>query len=308
MLSICYEGFIKMDTIIGICNAEPLEEERKRLQAIQTPFVSRDTDKRINPQLALPNAKSVIVLGKAYCPSPKGNLSSLGYGTDYHKTLTAILEELAASLNCRSVIMVDSGHLAERAFAVKAGLGFWGKNGMVISPVLGSFFNIGLLVTDIDYSRLRDEIQVVTDSNHLTQSSCPESCSLCITACPNQAIKPYSVDPNACISYLTQKKGELQNSEMKAIGNQLYGCDLCQLCCPMNKPFLPNKTMDSNGEHHQPVDPQGILAMNDAEFEARFGQTAMAWRGLAHLKRNAAIVHKNNLRRTGLQGAAEEGD
>ena len=264
--------------IAGICDALPLESERLRLAAIATPFVSRDIDKRIDPSRSLPGAKSVIVLGKGYAPSPSGNLSSLGCGIDYHVTLTNILAELAQLLDCSSTIMVDSGPLAERAFAVKAGLGFWGRNGMVISPELGSFFNIGLLIVDI-----------ILAPTSFSFASCPEGCRRCIDACPNGAIKPYSVDPTACISYLTQKKGSLTAPEMAAMGTQLYGCDLCQICCPANQ--WHTKLVENIDQLNEA--PAAILSMNEGEFQAQFGHTAMAWRGLKHLQRNAKIVLQN---------------
>lgn len=266
------------DCIAGICEASPLEEERKRLLAAQTPFVSRNIDKRISPRMSLPKAKSVIVFGKAYTPSPFKNLSSLAYGLDYHIRLRDILQKLAHLLDCAAVMMVDSGPLAERAFAVKAGLGFWGRNGMVISPLLGSFFNIGLLLVDI----------ALRPSNHEQIISCPKDCRLCLDACPSGALKPYSVKASTCISYLTQKKIDLteekeekSESKLLAMAQQLYGCDLCQISCPFNaRAILPTSQ----------IDPTDILAMDEATFETRFAHTAMAWRGLQHLQRNAKIV------------------
>ena len=255
--------------IFGTCSAQPLESERARLLAVSTPFVTDDIEKRIDPGKSLTGAKSVIVLGKRYEPSPYTNMSSLGYCPDYHPILKGILKKLAAQLNCNSVIMVDSGPLVERAFAVKAGIGFWGKNGMVISPVLGSFFNIGLLIVDIPLA-----------PTPAIEASCPEDCQLCIEACPNGAIKPYSVNPALCISYLTQKKGGPSNEEKALIKNQLYGCDLCQTCCPMNSVKNKKKLFD-------------VLDITDENFLARFNETSAAWRGLAHLKRNAEIVIEN---------------
>lgn len=204
--------------------------------------------------------RSVIVFGKGYEPSPYRNLSSLGHGMDYHVVLTGILENLASYLNCKSTIQVDSGKIKERPLAVKAGLGFFGRSGMVISPILGSFFNIGLLITDI-YLRPTPPID----------ARCPEDCRRCIEACPAGAIGDYK----RCNSYLTQKKG----GQLITNCGQLYGCDLCQLCCPFNKITQPTEE----------IDPEEIISMTEEDFDKRFGHTAMAWRGLQHLQKNARI-------------------
>ena len=251
--------------IIGICDAAPLEEERQRLLDSPTSFVTSDIDKRIDPSLSLPGVKSVIVLGKPYEPSPTNNLSSLAYGTDYHLTVKELLTQLASQLNCNSLIMVDSGPLYERAFAVKAGLGFWGKNGMVISTKLGSYFNIGLLLVDI-----------VLPYTSPIQDKCPDDCQLCLDACANNAIG----SPMDCASYHTQKKSA---PTLEKINGQIYGCDICQACCPFN----------IKAERSIAIDPEIFLKMEDEEFSKKYGHTSMAWRGLKHIKRNANILKGN---------------
>ena len=215
--------------------------------------------------------ENVIVLGKGYTPSPYRNLSSLGYGKDYHITLTDILKKLAAHLNCNGTIQVDSGKVLERELAVQAGLGFLGRNGLVISSKLGSFFNIGLLIADVNLAGPTNCSPNVT--------SCPEDCKICIKACPVKAINSHGVDYKACISYITQKKGV----EAMHTSGQLYGCDLCQICCPFNKIKPPTST----------IKPEEILVMDNEVFMARFGHTALSWRGLKHLQRNALACLKN---------------
>jgi len=210
--------------------------------------------------------KSIIVIGKPYPPSPTKNLSSLAYGTDYHVTLTKILNELDTTFNLNGTIMVDNGSLIEKPLAVKAGLGHLGKNGLVISPILGSFFNIGLVVTDV-------QLTPCTPS----KASCPSGCTICANSCPSGGI----ASKDNCISYLTQKKGNLTEEQSSLFASQLYGCDLCQLCCPFNKMTSQPTKM---------IDPLDILNMTEEDFQAQFGHTAMAWRGLPHLKRNAEMV------------------
>ena len=260
--------------IFGTCDALPLEDEYERLTAADTPFVSRDIKKRTDPKMSLPSAQSVIVLGRGYEQSPYKNMSSLGYCADYHPKLRNILTKLANSLNCNYTVMVDSGPLSERAFTVKAGLGFWGKNCMVISPLLGSFFNIGLLITDIALSPSVPKTSAFP-------SACPVDCEICIKSCPNNAIKPYSIDVKRCISYLTQKKEPLTEDEKPLIKNQLFGCDICQACCPFNKSDLPTQTLDIHGD----------------KFIEDFKNTSAAWRGIEHIRRNNEIIMENRKRR-----------
>lgn len=233
-----FEFAAEKGCIAGICDALPLGEGR-----------------RLNPALHFRGAQSIIVLGKPYKTSPFFNLSSLAFGRDYHHELGGILEEMKR-LTGGGLAMVDNGALEEKPFAVKAGLGFLGKNGLVISREFGSFFNIGLLVVD-----------VALEASHEAEGACPEGCRLCAEACPGEV----------CVSLLTQKKGDLAGEDL---GGQLYGCDLCQICCPFNNIAPPSKEMP----------PEEILAMDEAAFAERFGHTAMAWRGLAHLQRNAKLL------------------
>ncbi|MCL1988922.1 MAG: DUF1730 domain-containing protein [Firmicutes bacterium] len=260
--------------IIGICDALPLENVQLK-NAKKPPFVTPNLEKRINPLLSLPTAKSVIVLGKSYSPSPYKNLSSLGNGTDYHNTIKTLLQKLAKLLACQNVIMVDSGVLAERPFAIKAGLGFWGRNNMVISPKLGSFFNIGLLLVDI----LLPPTETQQSADNL---QCPTDCNICMKSCPAGAITPYFVNFEKCVSYITQKKGLLNLRETILLqkSQQLYGCDICQNCCPFND-FSQQQTEYNTAE---------ILQMQQEEFTKKFGDTALAWRGLSHLQRNAKLI------------------
>ena len=253
----------------GICDAEPLEEERERLESCKTPFVSRDIDKRLNPRRSLPGAKSVIVFGKGYTPSPYKNLSSLGTCRDYHDILTEILNKLAETLDGNYLVMVDSGPLYEKGFAVKAGLGVRAKNGMIASPRWGTFFNLGLLISDL---------QILPSENNdgepnIVTGYCSENCLLCAKACPNNAIG----DSLRCASYITQKKGIFSDEDKELLSGQLYGCDLCQICCPINNHKPPSLW----------INPAEIIDMDENGFNKRFGHTGAAWRGLNHLKRNA---------------------
>jgi len=232
-------------------------------------------------------------------PEGAGILSVLGVAGDYHIVVKTLLKKLVAELqlhtNFMYKILVDSPTLDERALAVRAGLGFIGLNGLVISREYGSRFNIGVLLTDLPlaqpsaassskegltypapcFEKERPERPAV----HTHANACPPNCQNCITACPSRALsKLGGLDAARCISYLTQKDN-LTPEEAALMSGHLYGCDICQNVCPMNR---PQPTLWAN--------PQDWLSMSDAEFAKAYGHTAMLWRGVALLRRNAGYV------------------
>ena len=325
----------KHGCIIGACDASPLDESG---YGSFVPFVSADIKKRTDPAAVLPGATGVIAVGvgqdsslRAQQSNPQtldcfgesnlamtghAQLSSLGTAPDYHPRVRAVLRELVTELkqhhNFKHKILVDSPNLDERAFAVRAGLGFFGRNGLVISQKFGSRFNIGLIVHDMGQPIIAGPV-----SEHGVNSaaqSCPPDCRLCIDACPSGAeqsgsaafrssllagreiaelAKQFPVpsktnrseNPTGCISYLTQKKELTPEEEiLLARSGQLYGCDICQNVCPFNAKHETNF-----------VDPRIWLCMSDAAFAEKYGHTAMLWQGPAILRRNAHILNLDNI-------------
>jgi len=266
----------KHGCIIGACDATPLDESH---YGGFTPFVSADIKKRTDPAAVLPGATGVIAIGvglgktidKEPFVSGGAQLSSLGTSPDYHPHVRAILRELANELkqhyDFKHKILVDSPNLDERAFAVRAGLGFLGRNGLVISQKFGSRFNIGLIVHDIKCF----DVEGFDYKNQPLQDVCPPNCRLCINACPS---------PSSCISYLTQKKELSADEEILLVrGNQLYGCDICQNICPHNAECETNF-----------INPRIWLSMDDEALAEKYSYTAMLWQGTAILRRNAHIL------------------
>ena len=298
--------------IVGICDTTPLPHNVGRF----TPFVSQNILKRSDPAANLPGAKSIIVVGveaklENFPPMPGGAgvLSVLGVNPDYHVAVRALLKRLADELqkhtDFKYKILVDSSTLDERALAVRAGLGFLGRNGLVISREYGSRFNIGLLLTDIPWDRGTDSVStppldscslvcapldmdvllsplIENDSNIklVTEEPSPcHNCRKCISACPSGALSD-SGEYNAarCISYLTQKD-DLTPEEAALMGRHLYGCDVCQNACPFNRPQPPPWAMSEDW-----------LTMSDDDFVNAYGHTAMLWRGVELLRRNARVA------------------
>ena len=264
------------DILIGTCDASPLNPDNLKKSDF-VPFVTKDINKRTNPASILKNAKSVIAIGvgqnisASYLSKGTAEISSLGVDGDYHKRVKSLLyklvDEIKKHADLKYKILVDSPTLDERAFAHRAGLGFFGLNGLLISERFGSFFNIGLLITDI----------AIETTSKEKPRACPPNCRLCIKSCPNNAIEN-ALNASLCISYLTQKD-KLTDHEEKLLHNQLYGCDICQNVCPFNK-------------HSQKyyVNLDEWLKMDDSDFNNKYGHTAMLWRGSEILKRNGNII------------------
>lgn len=231
----------------GISKADFLENEAPRLEKWlqnnmhgEMHYMENYFDKRLDPRLLVDGAKTVISLLMNYYPSEfqiddSYKISKYAYGRDYHGVIKKRMSELTNFIRenigeINSEIFVDSAPVLDKAWAVKGGLGWMGKNSNLISKKTGSFFFIAEIICDLDL----DYDTVVTDH-------CG-SCTACIDACPTQAIEqPYVVNGSKCISYFTI---ELQNeipSEMKGkFDDWIYGCDVCQDVCPWNRFSKPH--------------------------------------------------------------------
>lgn len=231
----------------GISKAEFLESEAPRLEKWlsnnmhgEMIYMENYFDKRLDPRLLVDGAKTVISLLMNYYPSQfqvedSYKLSKYAYGRDYHGVIKKRMSELTAFIRnnigeINSEIFIDSAPVLDKAWAVKSGLGWMGKNTNLISKKTGSFFFIAEIICDLDL-----------DYDTIATDHCG-SCTACIDACPTQAIEqPYVVNGSKCISYFTI---ELQNQipkEMKGkLDDWMYGCDVCQDVCPWNRFSKPH--------------------------------------------------------------------
>ena len=281
--------------LLGICDARPLDIPDSF--DLSAPFMPYARAQRINPRETMPWAKSIIVLGMGYRAREtytmddqlRGLITAGAAGEDYHLSLRRHLSALEAIMRSlgdfQANAQVDTGPLNERGFAQRAGLGFAGRHGSLISERFGSFFHIGLLITDL---LLRP-----TANTQQRQSSCGQ-CMACRKACPTGTINASeSFQYTKCISYLTQKKGPLTFHEMDSIDISLYGCDICQNACPLNHDrycgYLPSIAhIDQNRPKLS-----DILSLTNRAFNDRFGWTGMGWRGKNVIQRNAIIAAAN---------------
>jgi epoxyqueuosine reductase len=210
---------------------------------------------------------------------------------DYHDLIRERLERLAEFLRgehpgCKTRGVVDTAPLLERDFARLAGLGWFGKNTMLIHKRLGSWFFLAALLTDVELKY---------DAPHET-SHCG-TCTRCLDACPTQAfVEPYVLDARKCISYLTiEHRGPIPEEFRDGIGDWLFGCDICQEVCPWNRkaPVTIEPTLRSQPERIAPNAVE-LLTLSPDEFRERFGDTPLSRPKRAGLLRNAAIVLGNS--------------
>jgi epoxyqueuosine reductase len=227
----------------GISNALFLEEEAKHLENWlnknhhgNMAYMANHFDKRLDPRLLVPGAKSIISLMINYFPdqtqvhpdAPK--ISKYAYGPDYHevirKKLNALIETLRAKIgDIEGRAFVDSAPVMDKAWAKKSGMGWMGKNTNIIHKNKGSFFFIAELITDLE---------LIPDGS--VKDYCG-TCTRCIEACPTDALlTPYNIDASKCISYLTiELKEEIPSSFKGQFENWAFGCDICQDVCPWNR-------------------------------------------------------------------------
>ena len=225
----------------GISKAEFLEEEAPRLEQWlkegkhgKMAYMESHFDKRLDPRLLVPGAKSVVsLLLNYYTEEAQTNdapkISKYAYGTDYHFVIKDKLKQLFRSIRdeigeVNGRVFVDSAPVMDKAWAVRSGLGWQGKNTNLITQKVGSFFFIAELITDLEL----DYDTPVTDH-------CG-TCTACIDACPTEALSPYKIDADKCISYLTiELKDQIPSEFQNKMDGWAFGCDICQDVCPWNR-------------------------------------------------------------------------
>jgi len=259
-------------------------------------YMGRHAASRAHPQSVLEGVCSVVVLSLVYGrrePEPAtatpthGKVARYARGADYHRVMQDKLEALLAWLRdqcptIRGRAVVDTAPLLERDYARLAGLGWIGKNTMLISRRLGSFTFLGALLVDAELA-----YDSPHDTNHCGR------CTRCLEACPTQAfVGPYQLDSRRCISYWTiEHKGVIPDQDAAELHGWVFGCDICQDVCPWNRkaPLGRCRELDARPEWSDP-DLLRWLASDAAEWKARLAGTALARSKRAGLLRNAALV------------------
>jgi epoxyqueuosine reductase len=202
-------------------------------------YLSTQVARRSDLRAAFPWARSILCVGLQYdtphlystaAPADRGWISRYAWGDDYHDVMEAMLDRVVEGLQVEAGpfearAYVDTGPLAEKAWAAAAGLGTWGKNGCLLHPEHGSWFFLGEIVTALD---------LPTDAPRPDMCG---ACTTCLEACPTGAlVAPYVLDATRCISYLTiEVKGSVPEERRRGVGRHVFGCDICQDVCPWNR-------------------------------------------------------------------------
>lgn len=309
--------------LCGICSPEVIPETRERYYRwlelkyhAEMGYLAKDPKRRSDPSLLLEGARSVIMLGLNYyqpnsaeTPMGHGRVARYARGKDYHKVVAKKTKEMIRligeenenkSRNEENIPQqavghrefrwfVDYGPMLERAYAEKAGLGYIGRNGLLISRQFGSWIFLSEIITSLDLT--------VNDPKAIKHGTCG-TCRKCIDACPTGAIvEDRVVDSSKCISYLTIERPSQVPDELAAkIGDRIFGCDVCQEVCPHNyqRQKMTKHEQFLSGGVGEFVDTRKVLAMQTREdFLALTAGTPLTRTRLEGLKRNAEIVQRS---------------
>jgi len=289
--------------LIGFADYTELNEEADHLSEwlknkfnAGMSYMERNLEKRKDVRLILPEAKSIISLGMNYYTGNQhsnaedfGKISRYAWGKDYHLIIWEKLDQLIKKLKeidptFEAKTYVDTGPVMDKAWAVRAGIGWLGKHSNVINRKMGSWFFIATVITNYEF-----------DTSPVVENFCG-NCTACIDACPTSAIvQDFVVDANKCISYLTiENKGEIDHSLSGKFENWIFGCDICQEVCPWNKKFS-SETKEKEfhpKEGNKEIALKSVENMSEESFKEKFAESPILRAKLKGLKRNAEFLLK----------------
>lgn len=291
---------------VGVAPAAPLGEEEARLREwlargfhAEMRWMEREPEKRGNPQILFPGARSVVAVAlNYYTPHEheenpaKGKVSRYAWGDDYHDVLQEKLRALLGWIKEETPgtdgkICADIQPLMDKAWAARAGLGWIGKHSNLITKEYGSWVFLGAIVLNVELESDAEPVE-----NHCG------TCTACLDACPTGAIvEPFLVDAGRCLSYATieLRSPELPNEISDNLNGWIYGCDVCQDVCPWNRFQKPTEeTRFEPRAGSITIDLEAVSRLTHEEYVTRFRRSAMKRAKLAGLQRNARALIENN--------------
>jgi epoxyqueuosine reductase len=259
-------------------------------------YLTRDTDKRANPEILFPGAKSMIVTGLNYYTNERQTqhdvplVSIYAFGKDYHNLITERMEKLLSHVKsfvpeAEGKAFCDDAPVLEKPWAVEAGLGWRGKNSVVINAGIGSYFFIGILVLNIELEY----------DKPFEGEKCG-NCRACIDSCPTGAINSdRTVDARRCIANLTiGNRGPVPDEIIPLMGRKVYSCDICQDVCPWNKNAKPHSTLEfAISDELAQMTKEEWLSLDNDKFNALFKGTPVERVKFERFKRNIEAISKN---------------
>ena len=284
-------GFARCEPLEGLRSFYDLFVSEKRFASMQ--YLERYASQRLDPGLVMPGARTVISLAMNYYPTaliPEEDnfiIAKYAYGNDYHKLIRAKLDDLAlfmrSSLGAgRTRVFVDSGPMLEKVWAQRCGIGWQGKNTLVINKKQGSFFFIGLILTDLEIEPDPAETDHCGD------------CQKCVNACPSGALdSPYRLDIPRCISYITIESGKATQGEPEGrLSGRIYGCDICQDVCPYNRHSPANNTPEFvPSDRLVKMRRNDWIALEEEDFNRLFEGSPVMRLGYAAFMKNVRACH-----------------
>ncbi len=258
---------------------------------LENEFEEKDIEKRINPNIYMNEGKTIISIAFPYLwdrEKSNNGFSKYTKGIDYHRAVKSYLDKICTYISeefgGNAVSLVDSNSLPERYIAHLSGVGFIGRNNMLITEKYGSYVFLGEIITDLEI----DSEERGSFGNILEYKQCGE-CSNCLKECPTKSINLYRINPNICLSYITQKK-DITNKEIILLKGKVFGCDDCQSKCPYNENALLAKIDEFKPLEFMCYNDLKLYAnINNKFFKEKISKTSCGWRGKNVIKRNAII-------------------
>lgn len=278
---------------IGIAGIGPYDDVKEVLNNRKsknyiTGMEEKIIENRINPKNTMKNAESIIVCAFPYYIGEVdvSNISKYCYGKDYHIVAKDILGKICEYINDNVAgfeykIFVDNGPLVDRHLAYLSGIGYFGINNNIITDEYGSYVFIGYIINNYPF-----------EQDKPLDKTCFK-CGKCVRYCPGKALLgEYDMNPRSCISYITQKKEELEKEDIEKLrkSNKVFGCDVCQDVCPHNKNIPNTNIKEFKEDIITKLEYSEIATISNKEFKRRYKDRAFSWRGRPIIQRNMDIL------------------